>query len=240
MHSGNLVLEHALGTKIRTKNRQVVDSFKEGKEICKRIYSNFSWIMDKRNKHRFERFNVVSNDIYQCNALKLVLPNETRVSGKYYMIQLLLRQHHLYQHFTQHDETYGPFFGQNNNIFSEADLKFIQELEGDIRPFNLLNIGAQSDQPGYIAFSWFTISFVQATISRRPSFTMYVLKKRWPPSTLVSKIPNITRDRSELSEHTLTFIARIEKEFDHYFPHPDMDMRLAVYCHPAAMFQVLE
>jgi hypothetical protein len=48
MHSGNLVLEHALGTKIRTKNRQIVDSFKEGKDICKRIYSNFSWIMDKR------------------------------------------------------------------------------------------------------------------------------------------------------------------------------------------------
>jgi hypothetical protein len=152
------------------------------------------------------------------------------------MIQSLLHQHHLYQHFTQHDETYGPFFGNNNNIFSEADLKFIQELEGVMRLFNLLNIGAPSDQPGYIAFSWFTISFVRATISHSPSFTMMDLKKRWAPSTLTNKIPSITRDRAELSENTLTFIDRIEKEFQQ----PDMDMRLAIYFHPAAMYQVLE
>jgi hypothetical protein len=238
MHSGNLVLEHALGTKIRTKNRVVIDCFTEGKNICKRIYQNFAWIMDKRNKHRFERFNVVSNDIYQCDALKLVLPNETRVSGKYYMLQSLLRQHHLYQHFTQHDELYGPHF--INNIFSESDLKFVQELDGVMRPFNLLNIGAQSDTPGFIAFSWFTISFVRATIKLSPNFTMMDLKKRWPPSTNVDKIPQITRNREDLCANTITFIERIDKEFDHYFPQPDMDIRLALYFHPAALFPVLE
>jgi hypothetical protein len=175
MHSGNLVLEQALGSKTRSRNKIIIDSFIEGKDICKRVYSNFAWIMDKLNKGQFERFNVVLHDIYQCDALKLVLPNETRVSGKYYMLQSLLRQLHLYQHFTQHDEAYGDYF--SNMIFSEADLKFIQELEGVMRPFNLLNIGAQSDTVGFIAYSWFTITFVRATIKLAPSFTMMDLKK---------------------------------------------------------------
>jgi hypothetical protein len=154
------------------------------------------------------------------------------------MIQSLLRQHHLYQHFTQHDETYGPNF--NNNIFSEGDLKFIQELEGVMRPFNLLNIGAQSDTVGFIAYSWFTIMFVRATIKLAPSFTMMDLKKRWPPHTQVCNIPEITRERELLSDNTLKFIERIDKEFQNYFPHPDMDMRLAIYFHPGAMYPVLE
>jgi hypothetical protein len=37
MHSGNLVLDHALGTKIRTKNRVVIDCFAEGKNIGTKI-----------------------------------------------------------------------------------------------------------------------------------------------------------------------------------------------------------
>jgi hypothetical protein len=194
--------------------------------------------MDKRNKHRFEQFNEISNDIYQCDSLKLVLPNETRVSGKYFMLQSLLRHHHLYQHYTQHDETYSPHF--SNKIFSESDLKFVQELEGVMRPLNLLNIGAQSDTPGFIAFSWFSIMFVRATIKLSLSFTMMDLKKRWTSKTHVDKIPQITQDRDDLSANTITFIERIDKEFQHYFPQPDMDMRLALYFYPAAMFPVLE
>jgi hypothetical protein len=63
MTSGNLALEHALGTKIWTKNRQILNSFNEVKVICKQIYSKFSRIVDKRNKHHFEQFNEISNNI---------------------------------------------------------------------------------------------------------------------------------------------------------------------------------
>jgi hypothetical protein len=69
---------------------------------------------------------------------------------------------------------------------------------------------------------------------------MMDLKKRWPPSTHIDKIPQITRDREELCANTIRFIDRIDKEFQHYFPQPDMDMRLALYFHPGTMFPVLE
>jgi hypothetical protein len=56
MHTGNLILEHALGICTRTCNHQILDSFDVGKDLCIKVHKNLMGIMSKRNKHVFDAY----------------------------------------------------------------------------------------------------------------------------------------------------------------------------------------
>jgi hypothetical protein len=56
MHAQELVMQHALGLRQRTKNKKGVDSFEEGRVLCKKVKILAAKLMEKRAKNRFQKY----------------------------------------------------------------------------------------------------------------------------------------------------------------------------------------
>ena len=91
MHSQELVMKHALGIAIQRKGHAVVDEFQDGKALHDKCKGLASRIMDKKAKGRFKEYSDMSKKANGQAALKLSIPNDTRVGGNYLMFQSLLR-----------------------------------------------------------------------------------------------------------------------------------------------------
>jgi hypothetical protein len=74
----------------------------------------------------------------------------------------------------------------------------------------VLTIGTQTDQVGYIAFCWYQIVYT------------------------IDQVQFIYRQRGDLLPQSREFLTRLEKEFLHFLPYPDRDMRLSIYFNPIA------
>jgi hypothetical protein len=103
MHTGNLILEYALGVRNRRKNKTEQDLFLAGNEILKKVQTVIQTMMNKRNKAIFHAYSIVCKEKFGGDALKFILPNETRVAGKYLMLQSLVRQREAFVYFTAFD-----------------------------------------------------------------------------------------------------------------------------------------
>jgi hypothetical protein len=82
MHTGNLILEHALGIRTRSANNQITDSFECGKNLCIKVHKNLMVIMSKRNKNVFDAYKVSCKKHFNADCNRFVIPNKTRISGK--------------------------------------------------------------------------------------------------------------------------------------------------------------
>jgi hypothetical protein len=230
MHTANLILEHALG--IRPRKREPNDEFLAGKRMCKNVHTALSLIMNKQNKRVFEHYLKICREQFQSNGLRFTLPNETRVAGKYLMVQSLLRQHRAFKYLTNYDDEFKERF--QNISFTEYDWTFIQEMEGVMKQMGVLTIGTQTDQVGYISFCWYQIMLVRSTASSLNFFPMMKITDKWDPDTPIQDIPLCKRERKHLTPDTKIFLARIVSECDRYLPTPDSDMRLAIFFNPIA------
>jgi hypothetical protein len=91
MHAQELVVTHALGLGERSKAGVVTDQYEAGKNIRNKVKNLLSKIMDKKAKGRFKEYKMMCQEYLHCNAPKLELPNDTRVSGVFRMYQSALR-----------------------------------------------------------------------------------------------------------------------------------------------------
>jgi hypothetical protein len=235
MHTANLILEHALG--IRPRKREPNNEFLAGKRMCKNVHTALSLIMNKHNKRVFEHYLKICREQFQSGGLKFLLPNETRVAGKYLMIQSLLRQHRAFKYLTNYDEEFKERFSNIN--FTKYNWAFIQEMDGVMKKMGVLTIGTQTDQVGYILFCWYAAMLVRSTASSLKFFPLMKMTEKWDPDTPINDIPLCKRERKDLTPDTIIVLSRIVAECDRYLPKPDSDMRLAVYFNPVATKLVL-
>jgi hypothetical protein len=227
MHTGNLILEHALGLRPRLRSKEP-DVYVEGAKMCKDVHTALSIIMNKRNKKIFEDYTKICKDTFQSKSVRFMLPNETRVSGKYIMIQSLLRQHRAFVHFTtDHASPHKTKFSAIR--FEERDWIYIQEMEGIMSGMGVVTLGTQTDQPCYISYCWYQVQYVRSTAERGEGFSLMNLKKTWAPDTPLHMIPVEYRKRQDLLPESIIFLKRIVRECDFYLKEPDGDMRLSIF-----------
>jgi hypothetical protein len=92
MHAQELVVTHALGLRTRRKRGVgVVDEFESGKLLRDSVKILVSKIMDKKAKSRFVKYKDYCKRTLSMDVIKLLIPNETRVSGVFTMYESLLR-----------------------------------------------------------------------------------------------------------------------------------------------------
>jgi hypothetical protein len=72
MHVLNLIIEHAMGIRVRTKNHKVVDEFPEA-EIVRNAAKQLA-IFIKANREEYKHYN-------KGAAVNICLPGDTRVTG---------------------------------------------------------------------------------------------------------------------------------------------------------------
>ena len=188
--------------------------------------------MDKK-KSMFKNFNDYCVETYGCPANRYVIPNETRVAGKYFLIQSFLRQHILYKMHSVDAKYSGQF---SEFMITHSDWKFLQEIEGILRIFvDLISMKSQRDLPGFIALCWFQVAFTWAQILTADDSLCIDLNKNWKPSTLANKIPQVKIKRVKMQPRSHKLLERLDKEFTNYLPVPDSDMILSILIHPVML-----
>jgi hypothetical protein len=71
--------------------------------LRKKVRDLCAYVMDKKNKGRFDELVHLSSEIWNCACSRLELPNATRVAGFYRMIQSLVRNKHLLENAQKSD-----------------------------------------------------------------------------------------------------------------------------------------
>jgi len=230
MHAQELVLKHALGLAIRKRNKTVIDSFPAGKNLRDQCKSLASKIMDKKQKNRLVEYNDLSMSTYHVKPCRLLVPNDTRVSGTFTLFTSMLRAKSLLQVLVG--------ASKHTNIYSEHIIdiekwKLIAEFHAVMSHTNHLAKASQGEDPGEISFSWFEIACCRAHFKNKFSkYKVVDTTQSWAPNTLLDNLPKVSLQYSQMSVTTRQFIDRLIVEFDRYFPRPDSDQLIAMKLHP--------
>ena len=235
MHTQELVLKHALGLVNRSVNKKIVDSFSEGKNLCDLCKSFASKVMDKKQKQRLTEYNSLSLQTYKVLPCRLLVPNETRVSGVFTLMTSLLHAKSLLKILQVESEFLKIY---RDYVFDNNTWKLISEFQAVMTLTDSLARSSQTNESGEIAFSWFEVSIFRShLVSRSFEYSVVDCSKSWPPNTAIDKILIIPMNYSAFASETRTFIDRLIKEVDFYFPSPDLDQLMAMKLHP--VFQSL-
>ena len=232
MHSQELVMKHALGIAIRRKGRVVVDEFQDGKSLRDKCKGLASRIMDKKAKGRFKEYSDMSKKANGRAALKLSIPNDTRVGGNYLMFQSLLRgrSNVLLLENSKYAQIYSPFMLSRNNW------QMLSEFEAVMGILHALAMSSQSETPGSIGFGWFCIVEcryrLELILEGKSRLMIIDISKKYDPFLPAEKLPKAEIGREEMLDETKEFITRLIKELNFYLPNADSDQLIALNLHP--------
>lgn len=232
MHAQELVVVHALGLRQRTKNGES-DEFVESKALRDKTKLLLSKIMDKKSKQRYDRYIKFCKDHFKSEAIKLLVPNETRVSGVFTMYQSAIRSRKLINLYCSRS-TDAPLF--SDLLLNDTDWIFIAETYSILQTTNLIAMTSQEDNVDSNCFSYYQVSQARHLLKTSKSYNIIDLCDHWTPETEVIKIPKVTRKREQLLPCSQKLIDRLVSEFDRYFPSPDSDQIMMMVLHPVMVW----
>ena len=161
MHSGDLIMEHAMGICSRKKKKVITDKFEEAERLRKDIRKSASHLMNKKAKTRFKTYQQMM-ETHSRKHRRLYLPNKTRVGGTHRMyLCLLISRWNL-----------RVYYYSNPSVpqISNEDFIRMSEMEAVIWPARRLSKLVQTDTFGAISYTYFYIFETWAS---------YTLKKQY-------------------------------------------------------------
>jgi hypothetical protein len=235
MHTQELVLQHALGIRERTRNGEPFDDFKPGKALTKKVKKLCSYIMNKHDKNRFLNYeDYCKTHMKQTSVRKLVVPNDTRVSGIFFMFESVLSSYKCLTHYVSRS-TYKKDFTELMILPNEWQL--IAEFYSVMKIMNVLAMTSQKQTVDANCFSYYSVAFARFMIESAKNLKVVELLSHYKPSTELNKIPIMSLDIDVLNPLTQTFILRLVKEFDFYFKYPDGDQIKMMIFHPVMIWR---
>jgi hypothetical protein len=232
MHAQELVVVHALGLRTRTKKGDK-DEFKEGKDLRDATRLLLSTIMNKKSKQRYERYGTFCKEQYRCDTVKLVVPNETRVSGVYAMYQSAIRSKKLIHSFTTRSTDKDVFTAM---VLNDNQWQHIAETYAILQTTNILAMTSQQDSIDSNCFSYFQVANARHLLRTNFTFNVVDLSEHWTTDTDVKKLPCVQKTKNMLLPASSQLIDRLVKEFDRYFPEPDSDQLMMMVLHPVMVW----
>jgi hypothetical protein len=229
MHAQELVMQHALGLRQRTKNKEVIDSFEEGRLLCKKVKILSAFLMNKRAKNRFQKYKQYIKDNMNVDVNRIVIPNETRMSGVYYMYESILRAKdavNLYCKFSPERNEYTDL------ILTETEWQLIAETLAILKVMNTLALTSQKQSVDSNCYSYYNVAHARYYIKTSKQFKVFNLFAQWAPTKEAWGIPTQNVLKVDLLPQSRILIDRLVKEFDHYFPKPDSDQILMMIFNP--------
>ena len=230
MHTSELVVKHALGLVERRRANRVVDSFPDSKSLIKRAKKVCTHIMDKGCKKRFVEYNKYCLQMFNCKALKLQVPNKTRVSGTHITFQLMLRMKPVIMMI----QNSAPWAEKIRDLLSREDWRLIAEFDAILNHITFLSMEYQREIEGWVALTWFLNQAARRKLfGRNATFKVTDTSKVWDPTTTKENIPRIEHTVEQLHVTSQLFLKRLDHEFTFYYPEPDGDQIVAMQLHPA-------
>lgn len=230
MHAQELVVQHALGIRKRSKNNKIIDEFQHGRDLVKKVHVLVSKIMDRRAKNKFSKYiEYCSNDL-TTEVNRLIIPNDTRVSGVFLMFESMLRSRKCIMMYTT--------VSSERNIYKDinvddSDWQSIAEIYCILKVMNILAMTSQQQSVESNCFSYYHAVSARYYLRSSNEFPIVDLKNdQWKPTTEVTKIPTTLVAKGDLLNTTVELINRFDKEFNIYFKEPDSDQILMMVFHP--------
>jgi hypothetical protein len=250
MHTVSLALEHATGLKTRRRGRTTVDKFPAFVDQYKRAKDCFGWLMNTKAKSRFSKYEVFLQP-HGRSALKVYLPNATRIAGIHRMYVSGLRSRWNLDLFL----SVSPVGKTCPTILTNEDWKQIAEHEAVLMRLSELTQMVQTDRPGSISIAWLMCFLVYMDYVACESFLVAEVDEnaswrddesdKWNASAV---LPNsqfrkaqsgskhqvwfVPRSLPSLSSSTITLICRIRRDIMFYLCKPTKDQMIAMATDP--------
>lgn len=234
MHAQELVVQHALGIRDRTRMRIPIDQYPEGKSLKEKVKKLLSVIMDKHNKQRFKQYHDYCKMNMTIDVNKLYLPNDTRVSGIFYMYESCLRSRRCINFYL----TGSPeknFYDKYK--LTESEWQLVAETHAVLKVMNVLAMTSQKESVDSNCFSYYSVANARYFVEVKKTLKVVDICNTWNPSTPISKWPMVTMAIGQLKDDTQVLLKRLVKEFDHYFPGPDSDQKMMMVLHPVMVWR---
>ena len=240
MHAQELVVTHALGLRTRRKRGiGVVDEFASGKLLRDAVKKLVSKIMDKKAKSRFVKYRDFCKRTLTMDVIKLLIPNETRVSGVFTMYESLLRS---MKCITQYCLLSTEANLYADLILTEAQWTSVAETYALLLTTNRLAMTSQIDSVDANCFSYYNVAKTRDSLLKITQMGINVIdvNSGWAPTMEPSALPTVHKEYFELQLETKTLIDRFVNEYDTYFPFPDSDQIQMMLLHPVMTWKGLE
>ena len=230
MHAQELVVQHALGLRRRSRNGKDIDKFEPGNNLAKKVRVLVSKIMDKRSKNKFTKYIEYCSKDLTTEVNRLIIPNDTRVSGVFLMYESVLRSRTCIMMYTTVSSERAVY---KDISLDDNDWQFIAETHSILKVMNLLAMTSQQQSVESNCFSYYHVVSARYYLKASTEFPIIDLKNdHWKPTTEISKIPTTFILKENLMATTVELIDRFENEFLHYFKAPDSDQILMMVFHP--------
>jgi hypothetical protein len=236
MHTQELVLQHGLGIRTRTRNKQPIDEFLQGKALTKKFKKLSTFIMNKQDKNRFLNYSDYCKTNLGADVRKLVVPNDTRVSGIFFMFESLLRSYKCltsYMSSNEHKHDFTEF------DISPRDWQILAEFYSVMKVMNVLAMTSQKQSIDANCFSYYSVANAKFMIESAKKLQVIDFSNYYTTSMDFSKIPIINLEIHQLNQLSQDFMKRLVKEFDFYFKGPDGDQLLMMVFHPVMVWSGL-
>jgi hypothetical protein len=237
MHAQELVVQHALGIRDRTRMRQPIDQFAAGKSLKEKVKKLVSTIMDKHKKQRYQLYHDYCKLNLKVDVRKLYIPNDTRVSGIFYMYESVLKSRKCIKFYVT-GSTEKSFY--LNLKLTEPEWQLVAETHAVLKVMNVLAMTSQKESIDSNCFSYYSVANARYFVESKRKLKVIDLGANWNPSCEVSKLPMVNMQLENLRPETQTLIERLVKEFDHYFRGPDSDQIMMMIFHPVMVWRGLK
>lgn len=240
MHAQELVVTHALGLRTRKKRGVgIVDQFESGRVLRDAVKKLVSKIMDKKAKNRFIKYKDYCKRTLFTDVIKLLIPNETRVSGVFTMYETLLRSMKCVSYYCMRSTEANIY---EELVLTEAQWTSVAETYALLLLTNRLAMTSQIDSIDANCFSYYNVAKARDSVLKILQMGINVIdvSSTWPPTTEPSLIPTVHKNYNELQGETHVLIGRLVNEYDRYFPFPDSDQIQMMLFHPVMVWKGLE
>ena len=231
MHAQELVVKHALGLQSRSKNKQAYDENVPGKALRDKVKILVSTLMNKKKKNLFIKYKkYVEEELEQGEALKLEIPNDTRVSGVFRMYESVLRAKKSLTLFCTNYEEYKELF--QPLLLTTEEWQDVAETHAILKILNVVAMTSQQESVDSNVMSYIQIQTARYNITCRSEFPVIQINGNWKPNTDINKIPTNTLSKNQLSQNSRNLINNFQREFTNYFKSPDSDQQTMMVFHP--------
>ncbi|KAI2512772.1 hypothetical protein MHU86_1560 [Fragilaria crotonensis] len=225
MHVSSLLIEHAIGKRVRTKNRQIVDSFDKHETLRKKHQACVKYIWSKRAKARRKMY-IARNEAASLSTIRVQLDNDTRVAGTHRLFQQQLRSRYCQRvFFAQESDSI-----RANTAITDAEWELTAQLEAVVRGAVDLNFNCQVDSRPTISSTWLYVVRARASITTNTSYDVVDLTERvadeentgtWGAGTSFKCLPKQILDTEELLPDAKILRQRLQLEFSRYLEDPE-------------------
>ncbi len=172
------------------------------------------------------------------DVIKLLIPNETRVSGVFTMYESLLRSMRCVNNYCYRSAESNLY---EDVVLTEAEWTSVAETYALLKITNRLAMTSQIDNIDANCFSYFNVAKTRDSLVMITEMGLNVLdvSATWAPTLEPSLIPTVTKGYHQLELATQTLIGRLVKEYDTYFPFPDSDQIQMMLLHPVMVWKGL-